>query len=903
MYLATTNTLRAKAGTATAITYTIFADEVTTTDAYSPIAQGQLALATTTIYTAPAATQTIITEIQLANTTASDVTGITFYVNGTASSNQINSGFTIPASGSAVYRKDNGWTIYSNTGLPISTSAVTLTGDIAGSGAGTIATTLATVNANVGTFGSNTRIPTYTVNAKGLTTASSDAPVLTTPSGQTPVGATRTLNTTAPITGGGDLSADRTLALTTSPTGQTPVGVTRNIATTAPLTGGGDLSADRTLALTTSPAGQTPVGVTRTLTTTAPLTIDAGASADLSANRTLAISPASTSAAGSESAAQFNTTANQWYDVTNYGVSISNSGATNVAAMNTLIQTTAPGPSRFYFPDTGANYPMTGTITITHNGQTFMGAGMRSSVIFVANTTADLFSITDSVTNITFQDLGFWSTATATAGSVINCGTVSGTGNQQVNFYRIGMEGFGGNHFNGILFNGTRGGEVSNIEDCVLNSFRGWGIATVGNTTVPNTTSALTMTNVLMNGSITGTTGAIAGVYQQQCGALQINSCDIIQCTNNLLTSPLTSTSQVVASVYATNTYFDASHGSCVKFGGTQPTVRCKLVSCSMTVSADATTNYSAIEFSNSATNPPGDIDILNCNIQNTFNNTGTTNGILLTSVSNVKIVGNNINGFTNNIQASAAASSATKLNILGNSIGPGTVSASAAANDILLNSGTYGYVQIVDNIFAPASPFQAVSTTHINDASAVAVASMKNIANNIGIANIGVQPVSFATTRATLPAITVVGGTSIQLQTNSLRVGSRIRFHVSTEKTAAGAAAWILAVKFGTANTTADTAIASWTSGTNTALVDAAHNIIVDILITAIGSGTSATCSGQVMYGHNLSAITGLGSLGPAPTATTAFNSTLANPFLHVDITPGASAVMTAVGTAEITL
>ena len=97
---------------------------------------------------------------------------------------------------------------------------------------------------------------------------------------------TRRIDTTAPLTGGGDLSADRTLVLTTSPTGQTPVGVTRAINTTAPITGGGDLSADRTLALTTSPTGQTPVGVTRAINTTAPVT----GGGDLSADRTIAVS-------------------------------------------------------------------------------------------------------------------------------------------------------------------------------------------------------------------------------------------------------------------------------------------------------------------------------------------------------------------------------------------------------------------------------------------------------------------------------------------------------------------------------------------------------------------------------------------------------------------------------------
>ena len=72
------------------------------------------------------------------------------------------------------------------------------------------------------------------------------------------VATTRAINTTAPLTGGGDLSADRTLALTTSPASQTPVGVTRSVATTAPLSGGGDLSADRTL--TTSMATNKLIG-------------------------------------------------------------------------------------------------------------------------------------------------------------------------------------------------------------------------------------------------------------------------------------------------------------------------------------------------------------------------------------------------------------------------------------------------------------------------------------------------------------------------------------------------------------------------------------------------------------------------------------------------------------------
>ena len=78
--------------------------------------------------------------------------------------------------------------------------------------------------------------------------------------GFTAVPTTRTISTTAPITGGGDLSANRTLAIAASTnavdgyltaadhtTFAAKVGPTRTVATGAGLTGGGDLSADRTL--------------------------------------------------------------------------------------------------------------------------------------------------------------------------------------------------------------------------------------------------------------------------------------------------------------------------------------------------------------------------------------------------------------------------------------------------------------------------------------------------------------------------------------------------------------------------------------------------------------------------------------------------------------------------------
>lgn len=53
-----------------------------------------------------------------------------------------------------------------------------LTGDATATGPGSVALTLATVNANIGSFGSSTAIPAFTVNAKGLIIAATSSAVI-----------------------------------------------------------------------------------------------------------------------------------------------------------------------------------------------------------------------------------------------------------------------------------------------------------------------------------------------------------------------------------------------------------------------------------------------------------------------------------------------------------------------------------------------------------------------------------------------------------------------------------------------------------------------------------------------------------------------------------------------------
>jgi hypothetical protein len=114
--LSPADTLAGIAGTATAITATIFGMELNAgVETYKRLAQSQLGLAAATLYTAPAATQAFVKAIHLANVTANPVGGISLFNGGTATTNQITGTFTIPANGFAII-DDSGMQVYDANG-------------------------------------------------------------------------------------------------------------------------------------------------------------------------------------------------------------------------------------------------------------------------------------------------------------------------------------------------------------------------------------------------------------------------------------------------------------------------------------------------------------------------------------------------------------------------------------------------------------------------------------------------------------------------------------------------------------------------------------------------------------------------------------------------------------------
>lgn len=160
-----------------------------------------------------------------------------------------------------------------------------------------------------------------------------------------------------------------------------------------------------------------------------------------------------------------------------------------------------------------------------------------------------------------------------------------------------------------------------------------------------------------------------------------------------------------------------------------------------------------------------------------------------------------------------------------------------------------------------------------------------------------GIGTPATAAQSLTAGSANVLNGTLIQLPTSNLKVGSRFRIHVGLDKTAAGTATWVAALKWGTNGTTADAAVASWTSGTNTAAIDQST---LDIECVVATLGGSATMNSIAFYVNTLTNVTGLGKISFNPSSTASFNSDAAAPYIHVDVTPGASAVMTAIASVE---
>jgi hypothetical protein len=126
-----------------------------------------------------------------------------------------------------------------------------------------------------------------------------------------------------------------------------------------------------------------------------------------------------------------------------------------------------------------------------------------------------------------------------------------------------------------------------------------------------------------------------------------------------------------------------------------------------------------------------------------------------------------------------------------------------------------------------------------------------------------------------------------------NIKAGTVVTWTVSVTKTAAGTAAPLWSVRFGTTSTTADTAILNFTGNAQTAIADTGEATI-QCTFRTVGSGTSAVLVGHYKLVHVLPT-TGLSTgQGGVFTTSSGFNSTTASSFLGLTLNTGASAAWT---------
>jgi hypothetical protein len=205
---------------------------------------------------------------------------------------------------------------------------------------------------------------------------------------------------------------------------------------------------------------------------------------------------------------------------------------------------------------------------------------------------------------------------------------------------------------------------------------------------------------------------------------------------------------------------------------------------------------------------------------------------------------------------------------------------------------GGYFYSDNVEAIYSAGNMYSSgdikTFTKFIVEGGTSTQALMANgTTRNISIFNNSTAP-------QVIPAATATYLTGSNISTANIKAGSIVNWDIAVLKTAAGVAPPIFTVRFGTAGTTADSTLLTFTGSAQTAIADGGLFSIKCVFRT-VGSGTTAVLAGYYTLMHNAQ-IVGLSTLPVnfAFQSSAGFNSTLSNAVLGVTVDSGAAAAWT---------
>jgi hypothetical protein len=201
------------------------------------------------------------------------------------------------------------------------------------------------------------------------------------------------------------------------------------------------------------------------------------------------------------------------------------------------------------------------------------------------------------------------------------------------------------------------------------------------------------------------------------------------------------------------------------------------------------------------------------------------------------------------------------------------------------------------NKIITPATPAASKGELFYSNSLSPAALAFIDEAGDVARIGAGWATGATAATGGGFAADTYMPGTKIDVVTvGSWKAGMVYRALFDMVKTAAGTATPILTLRMGTAGTTSDAAILTFTFTAGTAAIDTGiFEVIAEF--RSVGTGTAAVVAGVARCEHALAA-TGLTALGAAgtgiiPLASSGFNSETSN-IIGLSFNGGASFVGT---------
>lgn len=804
----------------TAVNFFLFGDEVTTTDAFKIANKGSLSVAATVIYTATGV-QALLKTLEFFNTAGTPST-IFLYANGTATTDRFFTA-TIPAGGTLTYGAA-GWQLTDATGTTlVAATPITASGDATGTQVGSnIALTLSSFGPGaVGPIGSATQVAAVSTDAKGRVSALSAVSIQ--------IAESQVTNLVSDLAG-------------KAPSGNYITGLNGDVSAVGPG------SATATLA-TFGPGAIGPIG---SATQVAAVSTDAkGRVSVLSA---VAIQAATVSQPGFLTAAGFKKLNNIWVDMAaEYGF-VGDDATLNDAAWTAFLASPPPAFSTIFFPV--GTYRFANEITLNQDKRwRFKGGGAQNTYIKTTSATANLFNFNVAGFYTTWEDLGFLSVPTKTAGAAI---AITGGNNAGTDVRRCSFSGM----FIGIDAQGANSANLSVWDSLNYASPPANGrMLRINGSSINVVVSNSTSNCGAAGAAIAGT----ANVEVNQSGAVQIFGCDLIGAVNSLLLNANQGGGTSIAAIYVDNTFFDQSGGSTVKITGANTADRIKFTQCGIAAGLIGTPAFEVAGTGagavGTATAMPAGISLIDCDIYYAPG-ASTSSGILINGCQDINIQNTRIAGFSgvggSGVHVIPSAANQTRVRVNGCRIGPNSNLTINNLIGIQLDVGASGLgaLSITDNDIAG-------NGTAISDSSTIAAGSSKFINNNLG-ASAGLSATLFAPGGTALTATEAIIA-QIALPANSCKVGTTFSFIMNGISTAT---AMQVKLHIGPLGTIADPAViatAATLAGTAGGLDVSGSAQISVVGATAGGSGSARVSAGTVT---NTTVVT----------ATGTFNSAVAN-------------------------